>query len=138
MAGTPKSSKVTGWIICESCTARIVNKDIEKHRNDCPPDLQNLSYDFIFKGALYGSVDVKSNEDIKNLSSNEKDNMVFLSQSAIQMLNLCIGGNAVVECLDNSTAPIIRTVWPTVEKSSSCVLFTNQGKYLDACFSLSP
>lgn len=79
-------------------------------------------------GALFSSVDVKTNEDVKNLSSLEKDGMVFLSQSVIQILNLCIGGAVVVECLNSPIAPVVRVVWPTIEKSSSSVLFTKSGK----------
>lgn len=125
---TPKSSKGSSWLTCESCTACILNKDVERHKSDCPPNTSNVAYDFIFKSALYGSLDIKSNEDIKSLSSIEKDAMVFLSQSAIQMLNLSIGGSVMVECVDKSVVPMVRTVWPTIEKSSSCILFTKNGK----------
>lgn len=128
MATTPKSSKTTPWLTCESCNATILNKDTGQHKNNCPPDLKNPQHDFIVDGALFGSVDVKTNEDVKNLSSLEKDGMVFLSQSAIQVLNLCIGGAVVIECVNSSIAPIVRVVWPTLEKSSSSVLFTKSGK----------
>lgn len=128
MAGTPKSSKSTPWVTCQNCSATILNKDSGQHKNDCPPDLDNLKYDLIINGALHGSVDAKSNEDIKNLSSNEKDSMVFLSQSVIQIINLSIGGFAVVSSVGDLNGPIVRTVWPTAEKSSSCILFTKNGR----------
>lgn len=128
MASTPKSTKSTAWLTCENCNIKILSKDSEQHKNDCPPDFHNLKYDLILNKSLFGSVSVKGNEDIKNLSSNEKDNMVFVSQSVIQILNLHIGGSAVIECLDNSVAPIARTVWPTTEKSSSSILFTKNGR----------
>lgn len=127
MANTPKSSKTTAWITCESCKAKILSRDSGLHENDCPPDIDNLKYDLIWDGALYGSVDVKGNEEIKNLSSNEKENMVFLSQSVIQILNFCIGGVVVVRCLNEFVSPIVRTVWPTTEKSSSSILFVKNG-----------
>lgn len=128
MATTPKSNKTTPWLTCESCNVKILNKDTGQHKNDCPPDLKNPQYDLIVNGSLFGTVDVKVNEDIKNLSSMEKDGMVFLSQSAIQILNLCIGGFAVIECLEERIPPIVRVVWPTIEKSSSSVLFTKSGE----------
>lgn len=133
MATTPKSSKSTPWLTCETCNATILNKDTGQHKNSCPPDLKNPQHDFIVNGVLFGSVDVKTNEDVKNLSSAEKDGMVFLSQSAIQILNLCIGGFVIVECLEAPISPMVRVVWPTTEKSSSSVLFTKGGKW---CFKL--
>lgn len=128
MASTPKSSKTTPWVTCETCKAKILNKDIDQHKSNCNSDIKDIKSDLIVNGALFGSVNVKTNENVKNLSSQETDSMVFLSQSVIQILNLCIGGYAVIECLEKSISPIVQTVWPTMEKSSSSVLFTKNSK----------
>lgn len=133
MANIQKSNKTTPWLSCETCKSTILNKDTVQHKNNCPPEVKNLQHVCIVNGALFGIVDVKPNEDIKNLSSAEKDVMVFLSQSVIQLLNLCIGGYVVVECLDATISPMVRVVWPTVEKSSSSVLFTKSGKLCFCC-----
>lgn len=126
---TPKSARATGWLLCEKCKTHILNKDVERHKSDCPPNTEVFSYSFITGNSLYSNVDIKANEDIKALSSQEKDNMVFLSQSAIQLCNLSLGDSVVIKPLHEKIAPVVRTVWPTVEKSSTCVLFTKSGTY---------
>lgn len=127
---TPKSAKGSSWLLCEKCKSYIINKDLERHKNDCPPKLETFSYGFISsEGVLHSSIDIKTNEDIKSLTQSEKDSMVFLSQSAIQLCNLSFGDWAIIKPLHEKIAPVVRTVWPTVEKSSSCVLFTKSGTF---------
>ncbi|KRT80225.1 AAA protein [Oryctes borbonicus] len=120
----PKTRKSIGmWIQCDKCSTNILQKDIELHENDCPPDPTKHSYDYIRGETLYGLAGVKNNEDIKNLSQNEKDNLVFLSQSVLQLCSLSIGSWAEIRS-NKLNAPVARTVWPTTEKSVTSVLFT--------------
>lgn len=127
---TPKSAKGSSWLLCEKCKTYIINKDLERHKNDCPPNLDTFSYSFISnEGVLYSSVDIKTNEDVKSLSQSEKDSLVFLSQSAIQMCRLSFGDWAIIKPLYEAIPPVVRTVWPTVDKSSTCVLFTKNGMF---------
>lgn len=130
MSSTPKSAKGSSWLLCEKCKTNVINKDLERHKTDCPPTLETFSYSFISsEGVLYSCVDIKTNEDIKSLSQSEKDNMVFLSQSAIQLCKLSFGDWAIIKPLHESFSPVVRTVWPTVDKSSTCVLFTKNGMF---------
>lgn len=128
---TPKSSKnankTSTWIICDKCSTNVLQKDGDSHKNDCPPNVSAISYPFVENSVIYGFVDIKGNEEIKALSQKEKDNLVFLSQSAIQLCNLSIGDCAVVTPISENVAPIVRNVWPTTEKSSSSILFTKNG-----------
>ncbi|KAJ8931196.1 hypothetical protein NQ314_015919 [Rhamnusium bicolor] len=120
------------WIQCHKCLASLLNKDIDFHSKDCPPNLQKIAYNFVKDEVLYGTLDVKNNEDIKNLSSSEKDNLVFLSQSVIQLCSLSISEWAIVQLLDNTVPPVAKIVWPTIEKSLTSVMFTKNG--LDLSF----
>ncbi|KAI4463431.1 aaa-family atpase [Holotrichia oblita] len=120
----PKTKKSVGlWVHCDKCSCSIMQKDIELHENDCPPDTKKHSYDFIKGETLYGTVGIKNNEDIKGLAQNEIDNLVFLSQSVIQLCSLSIGNWAEIKS-DHLSAPVAKTVWPTTEKTITSVLFT--------------
>lgn len=114
------------WSQCESCGTNLINKDIELHSKDCPPEQNQQNYDFIKDNILYGTVDVKTNEEIKNLASSEKDFLVFLSQSAIQLTNLSIGDWCKVE---GGPVSIAKIVWPTTEKTLTSILFTRNSKF---------
>ncbi|CAH2000899.1 unnamed protein product [Acanthoscelides obtectus] len=112
------------WVQCEQCCTSLLPKDSSIHKDDCPPNTENPRYILFRDGVLYGTVDVKGQEEIKNISSRELDNMVFLSQSAMQLCNLCIGQWASIQSTKNSIPPVARIVWPTVEKSATSALFT--------------
>lgn len=117
----------TNWMTCEKCGITILNKDAEKHYNDCPTTVTNINYPYIKCNVLYGTLEVKANEEVKNISSREVDNFVFLSQNAIQMCSLSIGQWSIVKSLNNKYPPVAKIVWPTVEKSLTSVLFTKNG-----------
>lgn len=124
----PKTRKSLGmWFQCEKCAINILQKDTDRHEKDCPPDPNNYTYEYIQNDVLYGHVDVKTNEEIKGLSQSERDNVVFLSQSVIQLCSLSIGDWAEIRS-DQLSAPIARTVWPTSEKTITSVLFTKNCK----------
>lgn len=122
---TKKDSTV--WLECEKCNSILLNKDAERHLKDCPPNTSNINYNFIHNNILFGTLDYKTNEDIKNLSSREVDKLVFLSQSAIQMCSLSIGDWSIIKLLDNSCPPVAKIVWPTMEKTLTSVLLTKNG-----------
>lgn len=113
----------TPWLQCEKCLTHIINKDIDKHSSDCPPNLNN--YNFVQNEVLFGHLDIKVNEEIKGIV--DTDSLVFLSQSAIQLCGLSIGEWALIE-FDNSP-PVAKVVWPTTEKSTTSVLLTKHGTH---------
>lgn len=118
----------TNWVNCDKCFITLLNKDTEKHLNDCPPNISKINYHFIENGSLFGILDLKSNEEIKNLSSKEIDNLVFLSQTVIQMCSLSIGQWVIIELLGKELPPVAKIVWPTAEKTITSVLLTKRGK----------
>jgi hypothetical protein len=113
------------WVQCENCSINILNKDSEKHSNNCPPS-ENANYNFVQDKVLFGCLEVKSNEDVKGVVDN--DSLMFLSQTAIQLCSLSIGDWALIK-FDN-LPPVAKIVWPTNEKSLTNVLLTKLGKYL--------
>lgn len=118
----------TSWMSCEKCSVTILNKDAEKHFKDCPTSAININYPFIKDNVLFGTLDLKINEEIKNISSRQLDRFVFISQNAIQMCSLSLGDWSIVKLLNNKYPPVARIVWPTTEKSLTSVLFTKNGK----------
>nr|XP_023012999.1 spermatogenesis-associated protein 5 [Leptinotarsa decemlineata] len=126
---TPQKPRktVSPWEQCESCLTSLQHKDTNFHTSDCPPDLENITYNFIKEGVLFGTVDLKTNEEIKNLSSRERDNLVFLSESVIRLCSLAIGEYVLVRSVNKDLPPVARIVWPTVEKTLTSVLFTKNG-----------
>lgn len=119
----------TLWSQCEKCSVNIVHKDMTIHSEDCPPNLNKLTHNFIKEGVLYGTLDVKPNEEIKAISPYDRDNMIFISQSAMQLLGLSIGNWAILSDTSN-TSQVARVVWPTTEKSTTSVLLTKNGTFL--------
>lgn len=53
--------------------------------------------------------------------------MVFISQSAFQLCDIAIGSPTVVATKDEV---VIKTAWPTNEKSLTSVSLTKHGKYI--------
>lgn len=125
-----KTANSINWIKCEKCLISFLSKDGDQHLKDCPPNLTNISYSFIKNSILYGgTLNEKENTDIKNLSSQEKDNLVFLSQNLIQLCCLSIGNWAVITAVndENAPPPVIKLVWPTTEKTMTSILLTKNG-----------
>lgn len=61
---------------------------------------------------------------MKNVPESEYDNLVLLSQSALQLCDICIGESVLVSVQGVST---VKTAWPTLEKSLVSVLLTRSG-----------
>ncbi|XP_017776347.1 PREDICTED: spermatogenesis-associated protein 5 [Nicrophorus vespilloides] len=117
-----RATNGTLWNLCEVCESYIVSKNVETH--ECPPN--QLEHRFIRDNILYSTVDVRVNEEIKGLSQFEKDNLVFLTESVIQLLKLSIGDYAIITNLSTKES-VIRTVWPSCEKGLTSVLLTKNG-----------
>ncbi|XP_022906319.2 ATPase family gene 2 protein homolog A [Onthophagus taurus] len=120
----PKFSKSSGlWVHCDTCSTAFLQKDAELHTTDCPPDDKNHTYDYIKDSTLVSTLDVKSNEDVKSVTQLDRDHMVFMSQSTIQICGFSIGQYVSIKC-DGLKFPIARMVWPTTEKNITAVLLT--------------
>lgn len=115
----------TSWVKCDNCDSSITQKDVEIHSSNCPPELYEFSHSFVLRGVLHSTLGIKTNEEIKGISAHDKNNLVFLSQSVIQLCGLVIGDWAVLQ--NESNKSFARIVWPTTEKSVSSVLITQHG-----------
>lgn len=94
------------------------------HEEFCPQKFGDFEHPFILDQVLYGVLELKQSEDIKNLSTREKDGLVFLSQAAMQLCGFPIGEFVIVEQLAPKVAPLVRKVWPTAGKTLTSVLVT--------------
>lgn len=119
-----KLKKASPWFQCEKCQAYLVNKDIENHDGFCPPNTESIHHTFVLDQVLHGVLDLKPTEDVVNLSSREKDGLVFVSQAAMQLCEFSIGEFVEVKPIYQKIAPLIQKVWPTQEKSLTSVLVT--------------
>lgn len=128
---TPKSSskrQTSCWTQCAKCSTYIVGKDNDEHTKDCPPSCQTFTYGFVKDCVLHGSVSLKPNEEIKGLEPCNRDQLVFVSQSAMQLCGFSIGSWVQLKERNSTSAAIGRCIWPTSEKSLTSILFTRNGK----------
>lgn len=125
--GSVKSKKPSQcWFKCDKCQANINQKETEHHSLYCPPSLEDFQHSFVLDGHFYGYLNVKTNEEIKGVTNHDKNNLIYLSQSAIQLLGLVIGDWALIRGISDDRR-FVRIVWPTTEKSSSSILVTQRG-----------
>lgn len=114
------------WHRCEKCQVVLPSKDLNIHQEgSCPPQIESWTHGFIKKKVLYSWLgEVSSADSLPALPSEEIENMVFVSLSAIQLCGFFIGDPVLVEargCL------AIKSVWPTTEKTVTSVLLTKEG-----------
>lgn len=61
----------------------------------------------------------------KRISERDANDMVFMSQFALQLCDIAIGSPAVVATKDEV---VVKTAWPTNDKSLTSVSLTKHGK----------
>ncbi|KAF2899331.1 hypothetical protein ILUMI_06845 [Ignelater luminosus] len=133
MSGSKSKKKPTNpWFQCEKCKVNIPHDSLDIHCNDCPPSISKLLHHFIKDEVLYGVLDNKINEDIKGISSYDRDNLVFVNQSCMQLCNFAIGDHVILRDIRSKYPPCAHIVWPTEEKSLVSILLTKNG--LDSSF----
>lgn len=124
----PKPRKsLTPWFKCEVCQSILTHKNVEKHsENSCPPSSENWTYGFIRGGALYSMLEEYMSQDtIKNLPKSVSKDLVLISQSAMQLCELCIGDPAMIVTREGLTT--VKTVWPSQEGSLTSVFMIREG-----------
>ncbi|XP_076374339.1 ATPase family gene 2 protein homolog A isoform X2 [Megalopta genalis] len=85
------------WVTCEKCECTLTQKCIAEHDGNCPPNLEKWSHDFIYSGTLYSTVEIYKPQELpKNISQRASDDMVFISQSALQLCEIAIGDPVLV------------------------------------------
>ncbi|KZC09114.1 PREDICTED: spermatogenesis-associated protein 5 [Dufourea novaeangliae] len=110
------------WVTCEKCQSTLTQKDVAEHDANCPLSSEKWSHDFIYSGILHSTVEIyKSQEQPKNISERALDDMVFLSQSALQLCEIAIGDPVVVS---TNGGIVVKTAWPTKDKTITSVSLT--------------
>ncbi|XP_076239280.1 ATPase family gene 2 protein homolog A isoform X1 [Calliopsis andreniformis] len=125
MASKSKESgrkSLSPWITCEKCHSTLSQKDVIEHDTNCPPNLKNWVHGFITNGTLYSTIEVyKSQEQLKNICERALDDMVFVSQSALQLCEIALADHVLVTTNEST---VVKTAWPTKDKSLTSVSLT--------------
>ncbi|KAJ9580555.1 hypothetical protein L9F63_024266 [Diploptera punctata] len=119
----PKGRKsVSAWNVCEECKVVVSQKDLVIHaENSCPPPNSSWTHGYIRNGILFGFLEEINNRDgLKNLPNSVCDDLVLISQSALQLCNIAIGDPVVVDICGTST---VKTAWTNLEKSLKLLIF---------------
>ncbi|RZF47097.1 hypothetical protein LSTR_LSTR005175 [Laodelphax striatellus] len=121
---SPKGKKPSSlWYTCEKCECILGHKDLDVHLKYCPQTAENLSndYGFILNKTLYSTLEETAPDDgISHLTND----IIFLSQSALQLCQLVIGDKAIVKTNNYCE---VKTVWPTSRGSITSVYCTKLG-----------
>ena len=107
---------------CDKCQSTVTQKDVAEHDTNCPPNLQKWTHDFIHSGTLHSTLEAyKSQEQPKNIPGRALDDMVFVSQSALQLCEIALADHVLVTTEESA---IVKTAWPTREKTLTSVSLT--------------
>ncbi|XP_029046163.1 ATPase family protein 2 homolog isoform X1 [Osmia bicornis bicornis] len=110
------------WMTCEKCQSVLSQKDVTVHDANCPPNLESWTHDFIHNGVLYSNVDIyKPSEQPKNISERACNDMVFISQSALQLCEIAIADPVFVTTGDTT---VVKTAWPSKDKTLTSISLT--------------
>ncbi|XP_017878049.1 spermatogenesis-associated protein 5 isoform X2 [Ceratina calcarata] len=110
------------WVTCEKCQCLLTQTELTVHEANCPPDFEHWNHDFIYKSTLYGVVEAcTSLEQPKNVPERTLDDMVFVSQSTLQLCEIAIADRVLV-ITRNGT--VVKTAWPTKDKRLTSVGLT--------------
>ncbi|XP_057327731.1 ribosome biogenesis protein SPATA5 [Microplitis mediator] len=119
-----RKSLSTPWVLCEKCQSTISQKDTSSHESECPPPDDNWGHSYIKNSVLYSAVDTYcSKEPPKNLTERDLHDLVFMSHSAFELCQIAIGSQVI---LTFKTDEIVKTAWPTSEKSITSVCLTQK------------
>ncbi|XP_072760748.1 ATPase family gene 2 protein homolog A [Anoplolepis gracilipes] len=117
-----KSLPSSSWQQCTKCQCALMQKDILLHEINCPPSMESWNHSFISGGVLYSSIEVFQSQELpKHISERDANDMVFISQSAFQLCDIAIGSPVVIATKDEV---VVKTAWPTNEKSLTSVSLT--------------
>nr|XP_012152788.1 PREDICTED: spermatogenesis-associated protein 5 isoform X1 [Megachile rotundata] len=118
---------LSSWVKCEKCPSILMQKDIEVHAANCPPNFetQNPSVEtcqpnFIANGILYSNIELHKPSDVfcieqpKNISERVCDDLIFISEIALQICEIAIGDCVLVTSGDNT---VVKTAWPCKNKT---------------------
>ncbi|XP_075229276.1 ATPase family gene 2 protein homolog A isoform X2 [Lycorma delicatula] len=140
-----KKSQSSLWYTCETCSCIFNNKDLQEHQsNQCSRDvISDWKLPFIKDGILYSFIEESKHTDVTNVMND----IILLSQSAMQLCQLVIGDYVVVKSKStdsrdqdssNSIYCEAKIIWPTTEGSVTSVFYPKQGLELSWGVSCGP
>ena len=117
------------WMTCDKCQSTVTQKDVAEHDTNCPPNLQKWTHDFIHSGTLHSTLEAyKSQEQPKNVPGRALDDMVFVSQSALQLCEIALADPVLVT---SEGSAVVKTAWPTRDKALTSVSLTKHAMELN-------
>lgn len=99
---------------CDKCQCTLAQKDLPLHETNCPPSTEDWNHSFILNDTLHSTLEIYNAQAPPNISIRDLNDMIFISQSVMQLCNIAIGDPVTVATKDSV---IIKTAWPTNEKS---------------------
>lgn len=132
----PKSSNKKEkalWFFCEKCQVNVSSKDIQIHEEVCPITEKSFSCCFIKEKKLFTNLFEPKplTDDLKNLTSKQLNGIIFISEKAIKLCELIIGDFVLIEIPQKlDFVPVVRMVWPTVDRFQTTVFVSKEGLYL--------
>lgn len=140
----PKSSSKKdqiAWLLCEKCKVYITSKDRDKHEKHCPFPNEisasiEVTYSFIHSKQFFSThlcektdqTAILSDELLNDLGSNYLNNLVFASESAINLCDWIVSDFVVIQPVSENFVPVVRRIWPVTDKNTSNVFVTDEGE----------
>ncbi|KAI4486223.1 hypothetical protein M0802_012462 [Mischocyttarus mexicanus] len=112
---SPKARKsLSSLTTCEKCQCTYGQNDITLHESNCPPSFDNWNHSFIFNDILHSRLEIYNAPAPTNISVQDLNDMVFVSQTVMQLCNIAIG-DPVIIATKNSI--IVKIAWLANDKS---------------------
>ncbi|XP_014604873.1 PREDICTED: spermatogenesis-associated protein 5 isoform X1 [Polistes canadensis] len=112
---SPKVRKsLSSLTTCEKCQCIYGQNDVTLHESNCPPSFDNWNHSFIFNDTLHSTLEIYKAPAPTNISAQDLNDMVFLSQTVMQLCNIAIA-DPVIIATKNSI--IVKIAWLANDKS---------------------
>ncbi|XP_015181076.1 PREDICTED: spermatogenesis-associated protein 5 [Polistes dominula] len=112
---TPKARKsLSSLTTCEKCQCIYGQNDVTLHESNCPPSFDNWNHSFIFNDTLHSTLEVYKAPAPTNISTQDLNDMVFVSQTVMQLCNIAIA-DPVIIATKNSI--LVKIAWLANDKS---------------------
>lgn len=136
----PKSSakkEVIQWYFCEKCKVNITSKDRDQHDDHCPiTSYKNteeaFSRSFAHNNKFYSitvNPQIPSDCLISNLSENQLNGYVFISESVMNLCGFILGDWVICTSPQvQKIAPVVRSIWPVPDRFLTTIYLSPAGR----------
>lgn len=118
------------WYQCNSCNWNILANDREQHLCNESCEIVSKRYTFVADKKLSTNQlsEKPITDDLRGISSNKLNNLIFLHESIFPLCDLVLGDYVIVTSseLPGST-PVIRNAWPNSKQTSGIVCVSTEG-----------